>query len=621
MLKTMRGGVKGIFAWLVVGLFIIAFAFVGVPALNSLGNTDAVKVGDEAFSVTEVEREFIRRVNQQQAQTGEALTRQAAIQQGVLADTVSFFVLKGLFAEEREALGLAVSDEMVQTYTRQREEFLDSAGNFDADLFTQLLSVNGFTLQSYRALAEGDIDQRQISQSVALGVPAPKALTRHLVLRQTEERTVKTATLTLSGEIAPSDDALRSFYAENADRYAMPETRSYDLVVLDRESLKEAITVSPEDVRQLFDARRDRLGTPERRSFVQAQFSTAEAAADAFAAITAGGSLEDVADGAGVAVVSFEDEIKTNLADPKVADAIFAAEAPGVVGPVDSVFGTVIAEVTGISEGTAVTFEDVRADLETELFDEIYRSTVGEIYLELQETGDAGSTLAGAASGLGLDVRAVGPVDRDMVTPGGAIEADVPMAAHRLAFSRPEGSLFEAVDLPETSYGFVEVKSVSPAQPRPFDSVADQVLSDYRTQETVTRLDALAAQFRESVASGTSFDEAAAALGGEVSGRTLSFGPAPEGIPPGLVEQLFTQNLGDVADAPLPDGESVMVAVAETVTFGPNGQATTFEDRLRLQLGQTMGQELFEAYVFAAQEALGVERNDALIASRFQSEE
>ncbi|MEM9989404.1 MAG: SurA N-terminal domain-containing protein, partial [Pseudomonadota bacterium] len=111
MLKSFRGAVKGVGAWIVVGLFIIAFSFVGVPALNNFSSSDAIAVGDTRYSVEDLRSKFARSIERQRLTQGEVLSPQEAIEAGLLDQTIAAMAQEALFIEEAGTLGLTVSDE------------------------------------------------------------------------------------------------------------------------------------------------------------------------------------------------------------------------------------------------------------------------------------------------------------------------------------------------------------------------------------------------------------------------------------------------------------------------------------------------------------------------------
>jgi peptidyl-prolyl cis-trans isomerase D len=621
MLKSFRGALKGFVAWIIVGLFIIAFAFVGVPALNNFGGDEAIRVGDTRFDPRSVEDEFTRRLERNRRETGEVLTRSEAVEAGLLRETLAYFTLRGLYQEEAETLGVTVTDEMIQNYLSADENLQNpETGKFDQVILQRLLQANRMSPSEFKRRIADELLQRQMDAALLMSFPGPETIAELVVLRQTEERAVSTAMLTADAAGEPSADELQSYYAANVARYSAPERRAYTLLTVSPETVADRISVPEEDVRRLYEARAASLGVAEQRSFVQGQFPSREAAEAALAQIEAGTPFAEAVRANGGTVASFTDEIEGNLADDVVAEAVFATDAPGVVGPVDGTFGVVLAEIGNITPGTDVSFEDAREELETELAEEIVNDEIDALYDEIQEAGDAGASLAEAARDVGLDVRQVGPVDADFIAEGGAIEADVPVAAHRAAFAQAANGLFEAIDLQQGGYAFVEVESIIPAAPIPFEDVRDAVARDYAQEERETGLAAAVARFQNLIGEGQSFEAAAEALGASAVARTLTPTLKPEDMSQALFADIYSAPIGEVVAGPVtPQG--ITVAQTTDITYGPNAQTDLMTQQVRQQLGQTLSRDYYQAYLVALEEEYSVRQNDAVLQQRFGAEE
>ncbi len=617
MLKTVRKAASGVGAYIIVGLFFLAFAVVGVPALNNFGGSAALEVGDRAYSPQVVERELSRRMESYRIRTGQVLTREDAVAQGLLDQATQYLTARGLFEEEAEVLGLAVTEKMIQDHLQSNEQLLNpDTGRFDTAILNRILNINRMSLEEFQDAVRAELFQSQVDSALALSGPAPQQLTDYFILRQTEERTVSLATLPAPQAEEPTDEALQSFYAANADRYALPERRQYVAVSLDQETLKDRVVVTDEEVRQAFEAQRARLGTPETRTFGQAQFATIDEAEAVKAAVKDGQSFVDAVEAAGSDVLTLADQQREALADAGVAEAVFGTEETGVVGPVDGTFGVVLAEVTAINPGTDVTLEEVEETIRAALFEEFFGAEVDQLYDELQEAGDSGASLAEVAADMELPLRTVGPVDRNFLTAEGAIEDGVPLEVHTAAFSLASDDIFEAVDLIEGGYAFVEVGEVFASTIQDYENVAEQVRTDYEADSLSTALATMSAEFAATVEGGTSFTDAAEQFGGDATAKSLTaFAPDAE-LPRPFFNDIFAADIGKVVSTTSNDGNSVEVAITESITFGPNGQQAMIVDQMRNALGQTISREYYQAYLQAMQDAHVVKRNDALINTR-----
>ena len=613
MITWFRDLLAGPFKWVFLGLVVVAFAAFGDFDLSRFAAQDGLRVGDRAYTGAEIDREFTRRFSVQQREDP-SLTKTAAAQGGLLEQTLADLRVRALVEQEASRLGLTATDEMVQRYLRESGAFDDANGEFSPRLVQLGLQNNGITPSQFREDLRSDIVRTQLV--TALGVPsrAPEDLVALLLLRAGENRSLRTAIVTAEDAPPPTDDQLRSFYAANAGDYTAPELRTYRALLIDEQAVADRVAVPDEEVRQAFEAARARLNEPERRTFRQALFAD-EAQAQAAADRVAGGEpLRVVAADLGATSTRSEDAAQRDILDEAVAAAVFAPEAPGVVGPVRGTFGTVVAEVEAITPGTDVAFEDVAEELRAERRAELVRSELFAAIEEVESAFDEGASLAEAAQAAGLPgPRTYGPVDANLFTPDGAVET-APGAVHRMAFTLAEGEESDAIPLDGGGYAFVILDEVRPAAARPFEAVADRVASDYAASEREAALTAATDAFRARVAAGEAFETVAAEIGSDVAEVTVSAQRPDPDVPTTRMRAIFDAPIGGVVAEAAPEGGQAIVAIVDDVTFEGQPGADALLGGYRDQVGGQVTGELLEAYIAALEAEYGVERDDAVIA-------
>ncbi|MEM9989425.1 MAG: peptidyl-prolyl cis-trans isomerase, partial [Pseudomonadota bacterium] len=494
-------------------------------------------------------------------------------------------------------------------------------GKFDREVLSTLLRNMNMSLTEFRELARNELYRRQIDDAIGLGGPAPKTLANMVILREAEERVVSFTTLTAPDIPSPDEAALQSFYASTVEDYQTPEYREYNMILLDRAAIEPRVDVTEEDLRQLFESRSKQLDGPARRSFTQAQFDTVEAAQSALDSINQGEDFTTVAEAAGATIASLENQERSALVDEKVADAIFDVNETGIVGPIEGEFGVLLVEIENVVAEVKANFADYKDQLEIELKEELYTDQLDILFETVQEAGDNGLTLEDVTGEAGLTLRVVGPVDRNFLTPEGAIEDDIPLQAHLAAFAKSPEGLFEAVELEDGASVFVEVKSVIPSRTRSYDEVTDDVRTAYLKDRQRTALQNQREAFEQALSDGTSFEEAATGLGGNTQSQTLSFRSPADPLPPSLVQQLFNRSIGETAHEISEDQTSVIVARVDNISFAPNPQADFMLAALQPRLGSTLLNDYYNAYLLAMQDDHIVTQNDAAIAASIGNEQ
>src|ERR1700674_2608094 len=93
----------------------------------------------------------------------------------------------------------------------------------------------------------------------------------------------------------PSPEALAGYFDDHKTLFRAPEYRKISFVAVTPEDIGKWSEVSDEDARKVFEQRRDRLGTPERRQLSQIIFPNTEEAMAARNRIASGLSFEELA--------------------------------------------------------------------------------------------------------------------------------------------------------------------------------------------------------------------------------------------------------------------------------------------------------------------------------------
>ena len=93
----------------------------------------------------------------------------------------------------------------------------------------------------------------------------------------------------------PSPETLAGYFDDHKTQFRAPEYRKIAFVAITPEEIGKWSEVSDEDAKKLFEARRDKLGTPEKREVSQIVFPNMEEATAARNRIASGMSFDDLA--------------------------------------------------------------------------------------------------------------------------------------------------------------------------------------------------------------------------------------------------------------------------------------------------------------------------------------
>src|SRR3979411_278474 len=176
--------------------------------------------------------------------------------------------------------------------------FKGLGGQFDPARFQSVIRQFGYSEQRYLAEQRRVSLRRQIAGTITAGFEPPKVLIDALTRFQNEQRSIASIKLDAAqaGTIdPPSPETLAAYFDDHKTQFRAPEYRKLSFAVITPEEIGKWSEVSDEEARKVFDQRKDKLGTPERREGAQIVFPNMEEAQAARGRIASGLSFEDLA--------------------------------------------------------------------------------------------------------------------------------------------------------------------------------------------------------------------------------------------------------------------------------------------------------------------------------------
>ncbi len=623
MLKSVRSALKGAVAWIFVGLLVLSFAAFGVPEIRNFARNPALQVGDIGFSANEIRTELNREISNRRAQADGGYSLQQAVAEGVPNQVIQQIASRAALDQQAKALGLAMPRDLLRDLLARDERLVDpETGEFNATTLQAILSFYNMTPQQFERMMRSEMLRNQLVSSTAQGAPVSQTMIDAFVLREAETRDITYAIIDedlAEAGAEPTDEELQAYHASNPAEFTAPEFRTFTFAALRTEDFEDKDAVSEERLREVYDSNLERLyQTPETRTLYQARFD-AEADAQAAAAdLKAGKPFEEVAASRGLSLesVTFEDITSADIIDPNVRDAAFAEDLGpgGVAGPVQGLFGFAVVQVVETTPATTQAFDEVRDDIRTALLESETRKLLYDAVEALDNARDTGAGLAEAATAAGKEATRVGPVDAFSFSPGGAIIPDVPGDVLREAFALEEGAESVAREFEDGGgYFFVALEEVTPAALRPFEEVAAEAKRAWERADRERRIAAAAAKLRAAANDG-GLAAAAALAGAKVESRTVDRGElgAPE-ISRALLEDAFLADIGELVEGAAATAPARALVEVRAVTHDASRANPAQGQALRQYLSYQLDQELFEAYVAAVRDDLGVKTDQRAI--------
>src|SRR6202034_3550002 len=227
--------------------------------------------------------------------------------------------------------------------------------------------------------------RRQIAGTISANIEPPKVMIEALSDYQNEARSIEYVRLgaAQAGTIdPPSPETLAGYFDDHKAQFRAPEYRKLAFVAITPEESGKWTEVSDEDARKLFESRRDKLGTPEKREMSQIVFPNVEEATAARNRITSGLSFDDLAKerGLGPADVNLGEITKSEIIDKAIADAAFSLPSGEISQPVQGSFGVALVKIGKIEPGVMPAYESVAASLKKEIAMERAEKPIGDLH-------------------------------------------------------------------------------------------------------------------------------------------------------------------------------------------------------------------------------------------------
>jgi len=517
MLQDIRANSQGTIAKIIIGLIVISFSIFGIESLLFSGGSNAVaEVNGEEITPFALQQELSVQQRQLLAMLGDnadpALLDEASMTQRALQTLVQREIVR----QAAESLNLSTSDEALGQFIASMEQF-QIDGQFSRDMFQSSLAAAGFTPALFRDRLAQDVQVGQLRAGVVasdFATPRELELAARIVR---EARDVRYATLSVDdfrADVEIDEQAVAAYYDANRARYRSEESIDVAYVELALDDYRQP--VSEARLREEFELVRDEFEVPEetRVSHILLKEGDDEAVAAAIAALDSGTAFEEVAGEYSIDIGSAAagGDLGYTAGDtfPEAMEEAIAQLSEGErSGPVETDAGTHIILVTDRREGTAVAFEDVRAELE----DRIQRGDASEALLldveRLRDIAFNAADLGAPADELDLTIQVVEDVTRSA---GDGLFADARL--REAAFSSDvfeQGHNSEVIEIDSGRYIALRVREVTPAATLALEEVRPQILADLTEAAARDAARAAAEELRGDLENGISMEDAALA--------------------------------------------------------------------------------------------------------------
>ncbi|GAA4405499.1 SurA N-terminal domain-containing protein [Quisquiliibacterium transsilvanicum] len=612
-----------------------AFAFFGVSGYDRfLAEDDSVaSVAGSGISRAEYDDAMRRQIEQLRATLGEQLDPKMFETPEVREEILDGLIAQRALLTDAVDKRITVGDARLREAIRGIPGLVQADGSFDIERYRSVLRAQGMNEAAFEAEMRRDLAVQAMPEAAARSAFMPSAVLDRLVALQEQVREVRELRFRpadFAGKVSPTPEQLRKHYEESGQAFETPESAKVAFLVLSARDVEAQVKLGADDVRTYYEQNKARYGVPEQRRASHILVQTAPGADDAArkaARSRAEDLLRQARSGADFAALAREHSQDPGSAREggdlgyfgremmvkPFADAAFVLAEGGLSDVVESEFGFHVIKLTGIRPGAVKPFEEVRAEIESDL----RRQQAGRLFAEAAEgftnmVYEQSDSLEPAAARYGLQVRTVESLTRVGVVDegkGGASEVARLLANPKLlaavfsADSVARKQNTEAVDVGASTLVSARILEHRPARRKPFEAVEAEVRARVVAAESRTLAAAAAKARLEELRAGAP----AAGFGQAIKVSRA----APGDLPPAALDPVFratTDKLPAYAIAELgAEGHAIYQIAAVTEA----SQALLAQRRAAYgqQVEQMVGQQDVADYIASVKARSKVERH------------
>lgn len=627
MLNAMREGAKsGFMKFILLGFMFLAVAGLVLMDIGGFfrgggGQTYVAKVSRDRIPLGQFDNN-VRRVVRQQGFDMETAYKVGLID-WVLRSEVNNLMMRR-FAHE---LGLVVGKQTVAHKIATLIEPFVETGMTPQQALNNALRAQNMSEAALVNSIQAELSTTLIRNAFEMGtgfssVPEAIAMNRY----NNEKRYVKGLLFSTESETdigSPDKENLEALYRKNRSAYAVPEARTFSIVILDSTQIESDLTIPEEDILAIYQTNIDIYTLPERRQMEQAILPTEEFALDVKNTLSEKIDLEKAVErvtGKKDAYAGSETYELDGLPE-EFSGAVFEGAKGDVIGPIQSAFGWHVIHLQEILEPDVTPLEDVRADIEKELMQEALDEELLDLANNIDDSLASGMALDEALDSLGLklDIKSHGPVHVDGSVPEGQEEvADLATGSDQdylmeTAFDLLEGEIAPVTELSDGSYAIIRMDKIDEEHFKAFEDVKATLTEKWVKNAKANQAFKKAQDAWEILSTKSDASLKNVASESKVKIKTFDLSrqdKAPEELGTKARKAIYSAKQGAYILTQVPDG--FFVAYVDTVTL-PDAKTDNAEYEESDKIAKEYQQEFFNLFSAALHEKYKVNINRTLL--------
>ena len=500
MLKFLRSKASGALGILLIGLLVIAFGLWGVAdTFTGFSNSVIASVGDRKIERQEFQVRYVQATRDFSRQLGTTLSAADAANLGITQQVLINMMGSAALYEAADDLGLGFSDDAIAQSILADPSFAGVNGQFDEPTFRAVLSQNGLNEKLFvEDQRRFHITKQLTDASIDRGL-VPKLLIESLYKYFLERRIANYMILTLeqtdeTGE--PTDEELETFFNETKLRFAQPETRSGNALVVSPARFAELITIDRAALEEEYELSMSDFTVEETRKIDQLVLSNDAEAEKARKLIDEDAPFVEIVDAVGQTLDNSDlGEVKrSDMISADLAEIAFTMEKDEVSDVIEGPLGYVVLRVRDVKPGSVLPFEAVEEQLRQRV---IYDRALEDMLAFTETVEDelaGGETLENIGQRFDLDVIKIENISNNGKSLDGTQQ--VIMARYdqlaTLMFDSVIGDDIPMQEMEDGTFIWLRLNEITPSIVPPLKEVRDAVTTEWKVDQRSKLLQAMA---------------------------------------------------------------------------------------------------------------------------------
>lgn len=568
MLQAMRSSSRSVIAVLMFLILIVSFAVWGIGDIFRGAQVDpvAATVDDVNIHAREVRDLFNQELERRQ-RAGQPITFEQAVQAGLPNMALESLIGEALRAKLAAEKGFVITDDYLRAAISNEPMFRNEIGTFDRRLYGMFLQQERLNEAMHLAKLRRDFGTSQLFSTLESGVGVPDAYRDNVYRFRFERRTAQVALLPfgiIHDTPKPTDEALKTYYEANKNRFAQPEYRKLNYVYVKADDVMAEIKVTDQKVAEEYDIRRSEFTAPETRTVEQVLLDSEEKARQLVELLSKGTAWADAAKealGRDGGIIKLGDVVKSDL-PPDLADPTFELPQDGTTQPIRSALGWHVLKVTAIAPAKARPLPEVR----DQIVDAIKRAQAPEILVQrandLERQLNRGTSLEDAARSIDATLKTVEAIDVNGGGRDGLPATDIADMREltRRAFNLRKGDESGLTELPNGDFFVFQVVDVMPARVPELAEIKERITDAWQQAEIARLAEARVKDIVDKANAGGDLAALLKAEGAELGPAqplTRNVNRPNDNLPRALVQAIFVAKPGQVVLAAAETGIAV----------------------------------------------------------------